>query len=342
VYPWLRHAGWSGYSVADLVFPFFLFAVGASQSFSCAAAAHTGRLPPCLFLRMLRRTAMLFVLGIFLNALPGLLQAGLYGTAFDIGSLRIMGVLQRIALVYFAAGMCIVYLSKRMLWLAIGLVLAGYWAALEAFPGSLTPDNNPALLFDRLLFGTGHLYKGALDPEGLFSSVSALTTTLLGYQAGAYLRSAQGELSAALKLFAAGILAIALGSFWGLWLPVSKDLWTGSYTLITAGWAGAVFSLCQAALHLETARRIGAPLLVMGRNALFFFVSSAVAARFLLAVKVMYNGQEHSCWSLLHQFFFVSWLGATELSSCAFAAAYLAAWLPVLYLLELKGWYFKA
>ncbi len=188
MFPWLRHAGWTGYGLADLVFPFFLFAVGASQSFSLAGTAHTGRLPLNFFIRILRRTLILFLLGLFLNAFPGLLHVVLYAAPPDFSTLRIMGILQRIALVYCAASLCIVLLSERLLWLAIALLLVGYGAVLAGFPGSLSPENNPALIIDRLLLGAPHLYGGGLDPEGLFSSVSALATALLGYKAGLFLR----------------------------------------------------------------------------------------------------------------------------------------------------------
>ena len=131
--PWLRHAGWTGCAAADLVFPFFLFAVGASQSFSLANTAHTGKLPLSLFIHMLCRTIILFLLGLFLNAMPGLLQGILYGAAFDFSYLRIMGVLQRIAIVYFTTSICIVFLSARLLRIAIALLLCGYGAVKTHF-----------------------------------------------------------------------------------------------------------------------------------------------------------------------------------------------------------------
>jgi len=341
--PWLRHAGWSGYSLADLVFPFFLFAVGASQSFSLADTAHTGRLPLNLFTRILRRTVILFLLGLFFNILPGLLNEFFNGeTYIIINNIRIMGILQRIALVYFAAGICIVFLSKRLLWMTIALLLVGYWAVLAGFPGSQTPGNNPALFIDRLLLGASHLYGKDGDPEGIFSSVSALATALLGYKAGCVVRQAHGSRAASYKLFAAGILAIALGSLWGQWLPVCKDLWTGSYVLVSAGWAAAVFALCHEALKLRWFHRLGMPLQIMGRNALFLFVASGIVMRILLAVRLSIDGQEVNLWFLLYDRLFVSWMGRNEMSSFVLAACYLAAWWLVLYMMDRLGWRIKA
>ena len=341
MFPLLRHAGWSGYTLADLVFPFFLFAVGASQSFSLAGAAHTGRLPLNLFTRILRRTAILFLLGIFLNMLPGLLQVCLYGAAYDFSHCRILGVLQRIAIVYFAASICIIFLSERVLWLTITLLLLGYWAVLASFPGTLSPEHNPALVLDRLLLGADHLYKGGLDPEGLFSSVSALATTLLGYTAGRVVREAGSPRTGSMKMFVAGMLGIALGSLWGLWLPVCKDLWTGSYALVSAGWASLVFALCHMALDMRWFHRSGMALQIMGRNALFLFVASGIVARILLAVRMTKNGQAVNLWTWGYDVLFTSWLGRTESSSFAFAAAYLIFWWLILYLMDRKQWHIK-
>ena len=342
MFPLLRHAGWSGYTIADLVFPFFLFAVGASQSFSLADAAHTGRLPLHLFIRIVRRTVILFLLGIFLNALPGLLNEIFNGETYVINNIRIMGILQRIAVVYFAAGICIVFLSERLLWMTITLLLAGYWAVLAGFSGSLTPESNPALFIDRLLLGASHVYHGGLDPEGLFSSVSALATALLGYTAGCFLRQGKGSRIASGKLFAAGIIAIALGSLWGLWLPVCKDLWTGSYALISAGWAAAVFALCHEALKLPGGQRTGMPFLIMGRNALFLFVASGIVIRILLAVRLSIDGQEINIWFLLYDRLFASWMGSNDISSFTLAACYLGAWWLVLNMMDRRSWRIKA
>ncbi len=342
MFPLLRHAGWSGYTIADLVFPFFLFAVGASQSFSLANTEHTGKLPLNLFIRILRRTAIFFLLGLFLNALPGLLNEIFNGETYTINDIRIMGVLQRIAIVYFASAICIVFLSERLLWMTIALLLLGYWAMLAGFPGSLSPGNNPALFIDRLLLGGSHLYKGGSDPEGIFSSVSALTTALLGYKAGCFLRQEKGLRTASWKLFAAGILGVALGSLWSLWLPVCKDLWTGSYALVSAGWAAAFFALCNAALKWQGLHRLGLPLQIMGRNALFLFIASGIVTRILLSVRLHIDGQTINLWFCLYDRVFASWMGRNNLSSFTLAACYLASWWLVLYMMDRLGWRLKA
>jgi len=341
MFPWLRHAGWTGYTLADLVFPFFLFAVGASQSFSLAGTAHTGKLPLDFFIRILRRTLILFLLGLFLNAFPGLLHLILYAAPPDFSTLRIMGILQRIAFVSCAASLCIVFLSERLLWLAIALLLAGYGAVLAGFPGSLSPENNPALIIDRLLLGAPHLYGGGLDPEGLFSSVSALTTALLGYKAGLFLRQSPHTSKTSLLLVCAGIIVLVCGSAASLFQPICKDLWSGSYVLASAGWAALVFALCHELLEVRNFRRLGMPLQIMGRNALFLFVASGIAARILLTVTITRDGRAIHLWFWLYDRLFASWMGRNDISSCTLAACYLAAWWLVLYLMDRRGWYFR-
>lgn len=333
----LRHASWSGYSPADLVFPFFLFAVGAAQSFSLAQQAHTGKMPHALWTRILYRTVLLFALGVFLNALPGLLQALLYSNPFDPARLRIMGVLQRIAIVYFSASICIVYLSKKLLWTVIALLLAGYGCVLALFPGPLAQGNNPAIVIDCLLLGSSHLYTAGIDPEGLFSSISALVTTLLGYAGGCCLRHSKNPRAGSLQLLIAGVMGIALGSLWGLWLPVCKDLWTGPYVLITAGWAALVFALCHETHKVRGLQGIAGPLQVLGRHSLFFFLSSGIASRILLAVTVSSSGTRVHMWSWLYENLFAPWLGRTEFSSLGFAGTWLALWWLIVYLLDRHG-----
>lgn len=342
VFPWLRHAGWSGYGPADLVFPFFLFAAGASQAFSLAGTAHTGRLPLNLFIRILRRTAILFLLGLLLNAFPGLLKLLLYSTLPDFSTLRIMGILQRIALVYFTASLCIALLSERLLWMTIALLLVGYGAVLAGFSGGLSPDNNPALFIDRLLLGAPHIHGEGPDPEGLFSSVSALATALLGYKAGVFLRQSPHTSKTSRILLCAGITALASGSAAGIWQPICKDLWSVPYVLVSAGWAALVFAICHELHEVHNLRAPGVFFQIMGRNALFLFFASGITARILLTATMTRNCQAIPLWFWLYDRLFATWMGRNNISSFSLAACYLAAWWLVLYFMDRRGWYVKA
>jgi predicted acyltransferase len=342
MFPWLRHAGWSGYGLADLVFPFFLFAVGAAQAFSLAGTAHTGSLPLHCFIRILRRTAILFLLGLLMNAFPGLLEWVIYAAPPGFSTLRIMGVLQRIALVYCAASLCIILLSERVLWMTIALLLAGYWTVLAGFSGSLSPEHNPALFIDRLLLGAPHLYGGKLDPEGIFSSVSALTTALLGYKAGLFLQQAPHRSKTSFLLVCAGAIVLLGGYAASLWQPICKDLWSVPYVLVSAGWAALVFAICHELQEVRNFHSPGIFFQIMGRNALLLFFSSGMTARLLLTVTITRDGTAINLWFWLYDRLFASWMGRNDISSCSLAACYLAAWWLVLYLLDRRGWYFKA
>jgi predicted acyltransferase len=135
---------------------------------------------------------------------------------------------------------------------------------------------------------------------------------------------------------------LALGHAWGLWLPIVKDLWTGSYVLVSAGWAGLALALCHRLSSFPKASWLVLPLQVMGRTALFFFVASGIGARILLAVPVDAGGRTVSLWSWLYDALFVSWLGRNECSSCAFAATFLVAWWPIVYFINRRGWRLSA
>ena len=285
---------------------------------------------------------ILFLLGLLLNAFTALLEWTIYAAPPDFSNLRIMGVLQRIALVYFAASLCIVLLSERVLWMTIALLLAGYWAVLAGFSGSLSPENNPALFIDRLLLGASHVYGGGLDPEGIFSSVSALATALLGYKAGLFLRQSPHTSKTSLLLFCAGIIVLACGYAAGIWQPICKDLWSGPYVLVSAGWAALVFAMCHELLEVRNFRSPGIFFQIMGRNALLLFFASGITARILLTVTITRDGQAINLWFWLYDRLFASWMGRNDISSCTLAACYLAAWWLVLYVLDRRGWYFSA
>src|SRR6266480_4615268 len=178
VLPSLGHAHWHGITVADLVFPFFLVIMGVSMAISFAKRG------PSLA-KVLRRSALLFALGFFLNAFPH----------FDPAEVHIMGVLQRIALVYLATALLVLYVPRRTQ-LAVGAaLLLGYFGLMTLVPvpghgaGVLTPDGNLASWIDRTVFGVKHVYgNGPYDPEGLLSTLPAVVTALIGVWTGEWVR----------------------------------------------------------------------------------------------------------------------------------------------------------
>ncbi|MBW8734722.1 MAG: DUF1624 domain-containing protein, partial [Asticcacaulis sp.] len=242
-FPLLSHAKWFGLTIADLVFPAFLFAVGNAMSFGDPKALPAG----AYFTRVIKRAAIIFLLGYLMYWFPFFHQTADGSWTFNaIDHTRIMGVLQRIALCFLFAAIAIRYLSWRGLAilsavLLIGyFLLIGYWAALLALgpPGEqLTPLGNIGAQFDRAVLGIDHMYaKGhGYDPEGLFSTLPSIANVIAGYLAGRFIASQPDRSRTVRTLLIAGAAVLATGLLWSLAFPLAKRLWTSSFALVNIG-----------------------------------------------------------------------------------------------------------
>jgi predicted acyltransferase len=283
----LRHAPWHGWTLTDLVFPFFLFIVGISISLSLSrrlAERKTGRR---LYGKILKRSFLLLIIGWFLHLFP----------RFQFATMRIPGVLPRIALCYLAGAF--VYLkvkgNGRRLAFASFLLVA-YWAALTFIPvpgfgpGVLEEKGNLCGFIDKALLA-GHLYRPDLDPEGLLSTIPAIATVILGILAGEWLRKDRTVLRKALGLFANGILLTALGLALHPYFPINKQLWTSTYVLFTAGMALLVFGLCYILIERMNLRRWAKSFIVLGANAITVFAGSTLMVKILMLIKIPEEGK---------------------------------------------------
>lgn len=272
----LLHAPWHGWTMTDLVFPFFLWIMGVAMTFSFASRLERGAAPSSLLNHIARRAGLLFALGLFLNAFPH----------FDLANLRYMGVLQRIALCYLFGSLIYLWsgFRGRVLWSA-GL-LALYWALMKLYPvpgygaGVLELPGNFAQYVDSLVL-KGHLYRNQLlwDPEGLVSTLTAVTNTLFGTLCGSILREGEerGEKLRSMVFWGAGL--VALGLLADRWLPVNKNLWTSSYAMFTSGLAFLAFAACWWAIDVRGWRGWAWPFVVFGRNAIAVYTASGMLAR---------------------------------------------------------------
>jgi predicted acyltransferase len=258
----LAHAKWNGWSGADLVFPAFLFIVGASMAMAFA------RPTPPSPAKIVRRAVLLFAIGLVLNGFP-------YG---NLHELRTMGVLQRIGLAYLLAALLVLHRPRRTQVLIAVVALVGYWAVLMLpVPGHaafhMAPSVNVPGHFDKTVLGPTHVYQnGNYDPEGLLSTIPAVVTVLIGYWAGAWLRVQRASAEVSRRLARVGAAAVVGGLAWGLVLPVNKRLWTSSFVVLTAGFS---LLLLAGLYHVVEVRRHAArPLVVFGKNALIVFILS--------------------------------------------------------------------
>ena len=248
IYPQLEHASWNGWTFTDFIFPFFLWIVGVSMTFSFAVRRSKGDNDTKLLLNVLRRSAIIFALGLFLAGFPfGLL----WGHNFSWDAIRIPGVLQRIALCYLIASVIYLKTSMRGQIFAIGALFISYWLMMFYIPipefgaGLFEKGKNFAAYIDSILL-TGHMWSATKtwDPEGIISTIPAIATTLFGAILGDYLRNSphdKMEKSVWMFVFGAGLLL--LGAVLDMWMPINKSLWTVSYSIFMAGWALCIFGI---------------------------------------------------------------------------------------------------
>ena len=287
----LKHAEWNGFTPTDLVFPTFLFLVGTSTVFSIESRLARGATRLSILGHSLRRSVILFALGLLVNGFP----------FFTLGTFRIYGVLQRIA-ICFLVGSAIYLYQRRMKPTALLIValLLGYWILMRwvpvpglGMPGRDIPfldrDANMVAWLDRHIL-PGHLYEGVRDPEGLLSDIPALATTLLGVLTGIFLRSPQSTRRKATLLLFAGLGLLLLGAGWNHWFPINKKLWTSSYVLFSAGWTLLPLTLCYWAVEIKGWRRGWTWFwLVFGTNAITAYVFSELLASGIAAISVPFG-----------------------------------------------------
>lgn len=333
VYWPLRHAEWDGFTPTDMIFPFFLFIVGVSIPLALGARlAQDGR---GLVGRVLRRSAAIFALGLLLHALP----------FFHPATLRIPGVLQRIAVCYLLAALLVVLTGGAGGWRlqagVAGVLLVGYWLLMTRVPppggvaGDLSPAGNLAGYVDRLVLGP-HIWQVSrfYDPEGVLSTLPAVATTLLGVLAGHWIRGGGPGRRVAAGLVIGGLAATGAGWLWGLAFPINKALWTSSYALFMAGLAALALAACYWSIEVRGWRGWTRPFVVLGVTALPLFFLSSFMARLLVLIRVGPGGPRLQAWLFDH--LFAPWLPPVD-ASLAYALAYVLLWWGLMWALDRSG-----
>ncbi|MBI1320822.1 MAG: DUF5009 domain-containing protein [Candidatus Hydrogenedens sp.] len=264
----LTHKQWEGFAFYDLIFPLFLFLVGLSTVFSLGriqreegtAAAHK---------RLFKRSAILYAIGIF--------YYGLFANAWP--GIRLVGVLQRLALGYLFGGLLFLNLKLRGLIAAFVAILIAYWAIMTFIPApgqevvSFAPDQNIANYID-LHYLPGRLNDGTWDPEGILSTLPAIGTALLGVFAGLLLKNKNiADIRKVGILIGGGALLVALGFLWGLQFPVIKKLWTSSYVLVAGGYSCMLLGAFYYVVDVLKSRWWTPPFIWIGSNALAIYLA---------------------------------------------------------------------
>ncbi|XWU46793.1 MAG: acyltransferase family protein [Dolichospermum sp. UKL202] len=347
VYRPLSHSEWHGYTPTDLIFPCFLFIVGVAMTFSLSKYTAENKPTKAVYLRILRRTAILFILGLVLN---GFWNQGVW--TFDLSSIRLMGVLQRIALTYFFASLIVLKLPRKSQWLVAGGLLIAYWLTMMYIPvpdygaGVLTREGNFGAFIDRLIIPKAHLYKGdgfnfLGDPEGLFSTIPAIVSVLAGYFTGEWIKDkkqATSQTSMDLVLF--GLCCLVIAIIWDVAFPINKKIWTSSYVLFTTGWALMLLAACYELIEVRLIKRWSKPFEIMGLNAIALFVASVFLIKIIAKTQIGTGETAVSIYNWIYQNIFASWAGNFN-GSFLFALVTLLFWYGVAVLMYQKRWFIK-
>jgi predicted acyltransferase len=334
VYWPLLHVPWNGWTPTDLIFPFFLFMVGMSLTFSRRL-----ELRPALV-----RALKLIGLGLLLNLYP----------YFPIAALRWPGVLQRIGICYLAAWAAKRWLRPRGQFVLVVVLIVGYWALMtritgpEGHPPNLEMQTNLSAQVDRVLL-VPHVWgqTKTWDPEGVISSLPAIATTVLGLLAGLWVRSGRRPFAITLGLLLGGLVLTALGVLWGeaappwLLFPVNKNIWTSSFVLLTGGLGASLFGLTYWVVDVAGWKRWAAPFVTYGKNAIAVYVGAGFLADTLLVVKWPgADGAPASLWQRLYQALYASWLPAYG-ASLAWALTMVVFFYLVALWMDRRGIYLK-
>ena len=299
IYAPLQHAPWHGCTPTDLVFPFFLFAVGNAMAFVIPrfqAANNDG----VFWGKVLKRFALIFLIGLFLNWAPFVKWSGdslvfkAWADAKNPGSgIRLLGVLQRIAICYLFASIIAYYTKPKLTFFIAAVMLLLFWWMSYAFGGKADPYSITGFFGTQIdidLFGKAHVYKGEgmpFDPEGLVSTFAAIVQVLMGYLTGLYIREKGKSFEMLSNLFVFGAVLIFAGFAWDMVYPINKKIWTSSYVVYTTGLALMVIGVLIYLLEFRNAKGAWSKFFdVFGKNPLFIFFLSGFLPRLVGLIRI--------------------------------------------------------
>ena len=368
IYPPLEHATWNGWTPTDLIFPFFLFIAGVTTHLSLTARRARGDDEGAIRRQIIRRGLLIFLLGFLVNGFPFFTWGDIPGIAHPTFlqrvidrpfHWRIMGVLQRIGLAYMVAALLSQGKTVKRQVVTIVVLLYGYWFAMTLLPvpgsspmGQLVlgdPSRTMAAWWDRLLldwsrFGLGnHTWVNSVtwDPEGIFSTIPAIGTAMLGNLLGQWIATKRPLAERLNGMFAAGALGMMAGLMWNWSFPINKSLWTSSYVVFTAGMAAVAIATIMWIVDVHQMKRWTKPAVIYGMNPMVAFVGSGVMARLIYSIfKVNYDGKPIALETAIYRSAFASWLDPVN-ASLAFACTFVLFWFGILYILYRKKIFFK-
>lgn len=335
IYAPLEHSKWDGCTPTDLVFPFFLFMVGVSIVYAMENKKADPKLHGTLILSALRRTVLIFLVGMCLSLI----------SHFDFVHLRIPGVLSRIAIVFgISAILYIKTTTKTQVYLVL-ILLIGYYILMNFVPvpgfgrPNLDPETNLGAWLDRLVFTENHLWRTSRtwDPEGLLGTLPAVGTCLLGILTGTWLKMGKLKTSKDLVvLLSAAVVLIILGLIWNIFFPINKALWSSSFVLFTAGLAIIILTLSYWIIDIKGHQSLIPPFVAFGRNAITAYVIAGVLPTILSLIPATVNGQHSNIWGYVNDVILVPHLSPNNASVASAILIVLLIFIPIWWMYKKK------
>jgi len=345
IYAPLEHAEWNGCTPTDLIFPSFLFIVGVSIAYAMGSRKADPASHGKTIIKALKRALILFGLGLFLSLFPKVFTAPM--EAFE--HVRIPGVLQRIALVFFFAAVIFLKTTEKNIFRLIIILLAVYWALMTFMPvpgvgpANLEKETNLGAWLDRSILTEAHLWKSSKtwDPEGILGTIPAIATGLFGVLVGVYLKRKDVDTGTKISwLFCTGLVATGLGLLWGLQFPINKALWTSSFVLYAGGIATMILSMCYWIIDVQQYTKFTKPFVVYGVNAITVFFLSGLIPRIMNMISWKAPDGSETNLNIYLYAPFQNNLAPLN-ASLAWAVSFVLCWLAVLWIMYSKKIFIK-
>jgi len=323
IYTPLEHAQWNGLTPTDLVFPFFMFIMGVSMYLSYAKFDF--KLSGQTFAKLLRRSLLLFLIGLALNwfslfcrGLSGLhaeetlLFQKIVQASANFENLRILGVLQRLALAFFFGSIIALSVKpKRIPWI-VGCILLFYWILMAATGSYEENEFSLVAIIDQAVLGLTHMYTDHLpngttvvfDPEGLLSTLPSIAHVLLGFVAGRLISATKVNAEKIQKLFLLGTILLFIGFLLHFGFPINKKIWSSSFVLVTCGFASLLFGLLIWIIDIKHKKHWSIFFESFGVNPLFLYVTSILISILIGNIGFTYYGE----WVSTKGFIYTQWL----------------------------------
>lgn len=351
VYAPLRHADWHGLTPTDLVFPFFMFIMGVSTFMSLRKFNFEPSQKAVW--KIIRRTVLIFVIGLalgwfgqFVRGLANGETLGQAATHFD--ALRILGVLQRLALAYgFAALIALIVKHKHLVWVIVA-ILVGYFIILVFGNGFEKSENNIIATIDKALLGVSHMYKDtdavgnriALDPEGLLSTLPSIAHVLIGFLFGKLIVENKDNHTRVEKLLIWGTILAFAGLLLQYGCPINKKIWSSTFVLTTTGFAAQLLGLLIWIIDINGKQKWSRFFHAFGVNPLIVYVFAGVLANLFGSINIPYAGESISIKGYIYSVLLQPWAG-NHFGSLLYALIFVTICWAFGYILYKKNIYIK-